>query len=833
VTSFDYGGVSRVDRTVSVQGSSGPTNVTVREIYDRFGRLRRVDEPVGSGNSWLYDYDEGDRLVKVTASAPGLPTQTRTFDYDGRGFLTKECHPEKGPPGSVNACVTYDTLDARGHAGRSLIGGRTLDFTYDKAERLLSVTAVGAGHLLKALTYDDGATGTASRLDGRLHTATRHNWVNLPWDNIGADVDVEVTESYAYDGVGGRVSDRTTDLVRPSPYGTSTFSQAFTWTPLGDPDVMDYPTCTGVACPSGKTDFQVDHGYEAGYLTSIVSSTGQNWIEEIRYHPNGLWSEIDHRNNWTDRQTIASHGMQRPLELSAENGLGQEQYTTGTFAYDGAGNVKAMGADSFTYDAHNRLASARIDGDDYSYAYDAYGNLTSQTWAAGTPVTTVSICIDSQKNRIAETPSGGCMLIADQDYHGNLVELQGFEHQYDALDMPIHRNPAPTPPDHTYVYTADDERLWFINAGGGPPPADGGSGTAWEGLFLRDLDGKLLRQYSKEDARPFVPPDSVYTAPFTVSRDSIHRHGQLAVIQSGSVIRHQHLDHLGTPRAISAGSGALVSTHKYTPYGKELGGSSGNAQQFTGHERDSHGAGEDDNLDYMHARFYSPYVGRFLSSDKAAVWKPQAPQTWNRNAYALDSPIRYMDPEGTEPIDPTLATFLGDYFGHDVSHLRVFGGPFSRFITRLFGAEAVTFGQRILFGKGHWELYEAKDRIGVALAGHEVRHTLQYADKGRLAFLIQYAAQAIKARGVPQDMPLERIAYRDEAILLDLLRDEELLRSIQNGTFSPGRSLGSISISIAPSTTGWHTSLVPFLPASIYDAFAAGLVCIEGVCAGG
>jgi hypothetical protein len=114
-----------------------------------------------------------------------------------------------------------------------------------------------------------------------------------------------------------------------------------------------------------------------------------------------------------------------------------------------------------------------------------------------------------------------------------------------------------------------------------------------------------------------------------------------------------------------------------------------------------------------------------------------------------------------------------------------------------------------------------------------VRHTLQYADKGRLAFLIQYAAQAIKARGVPQDMPLERIAYRDEAILLDLLRDEELLRSIQNGTFSPGRSLGSISISIAPSTTGWHTSLVPFLPASIYDAFGAGLVCIEGVCAGG
>lgn len=106
---------------------------------------------MGSGKSWLYDYDEGDRLVGVTASTPNLETQTRTFDYDGRGFLVVECHPEKGTPGSANGCTSYQTLDARGHAGSSLIGGRTLDFVYDKAERLLSVTAAGAGHLLKEL----------------------------------------------------------------------------------------------------------------------------------------------------------------------------------------------------------------------------------------------------------------------------------------------------------------------------------------------------------------------------------------------------------------------------------------------------------------------------------------------------------------------------------------------------------------------------------------------------------------------------------------------------------------------------------------------------------
>jgi RHS repeat-associated protein len=399
----------------------------------------------------------------------------------------------------------------------------------------------------------------------------------------------------------------------------------------------------------------IDHGYEAGYLTSIVSPPDVSWIEEIRYHPNGLWSEIDHRNNWTERQTIASHGMQRPLALSAENAAGQQQYTTGSFAYDGAGNVKAMGADSFHYDAHNRLAGGTIDGQGYGYTYDAYGNLTSHTRAG----TTVSICIDSRKNRMEEPGSSCPYLEAHQSYFGNIETLQTTNYVYDALDMPIHRNPEPVPPDHTYVYTADEERLWFINAGGGPPPGDGGGGvTAWEGLFLRDLDGKLLRQYSKETTTPFTPPDSAYTAPFTVSRDSIHRNGQLAVVRlPDGVIRHQHLDHLGTPRAISAGNGALVSTHKYSPDGKELGGSSGNALQFTGHERDSHGAGEDDNLDYMHARFYSPYVGRFLSLDRADSATAPQPMSWNRYLYALGNPQKYVDPNGGWAFPWKLADF--------------------------------------------------------------------------------------------------------------------------------------------------------------------------------
>jgi hypothetical protein len=52
----------------------------------------------------------------------------------------------------------------------------------------------------------------------------------------------------------------------------------------------------------------------------------------------------------------------------------------------------------------------------------------------------------------------------------------------------------------------------------------------------------------------------------------------------------------------------------------------------------------------MHARYYKPYWGRFLSVDpvlniKGSLRKPQA---WNRYSYVMNNPVRYTDPDGRE-----------------------------------------------------------------------------------------------------------------------------------------------------------------------------------------
>lgn len=51
-------------------------------------------------------------------------------------------------------------------------------------------------------------------------------------------------------------------------------------------------------------------------------------------------------------------------------------------------------------------------------------------------------------------------------------------------------------------------------------------------------------------------------------------------------------------------------------------------------------------LDYMHARYCSPLLGRFLSVDPVNSAGPKTPQTWNKYAYVMGNPLRFVDPTG-------------------------------------------------------------------------------------------------------------------------------------------------------------------------------------------
>lgn len=55
-------------------------------------------------------------------------------------------------------------------------------------------------------------------------------------------------------------------------------------------------------------------------------------------------------------------------------------------------------------------------------------------------------------------------------------------------------------------------------------------------------------------------------------------------------------------------------------------------------------------LDYMHARYYSAHLGRFVSVDPSGAAARTLPQSWNRYAFNLNNPLRLVDPDGESPI---------------------------------------------------------------------------------------------------------------------------------------------------------------------------------------
>jgi RHS repeat-associated protein len=323
-------------------------------------------------------------------------------------------------------------------------------------------------------------------------------------------------------------------------------------------------------------------------------------------------------------------------------------WTTGTYAYDGAGNISSIGRTAtaigqrFVYDAYGRLTSGMAANEKQTYTYDRFGNIrtiarATVTGSVQSPITTTTSTIhlgaDPENNRLSLRSVGGQAMNASADYDGEgrltAWHTSGGSYTYDALGMITTWSGAADGKLRRYIYTPSEERLLTIVV------APGGSEASSE-WTLRDAGGKVLRRLQRSNEQ------------WRWKRDYIYLNGSLlaAEVETSAKTLHFFNDHLGTPRLITGNGGVQISRHDYLPFGVELTASNQDAEclKFTGHERD------ESDLDYMHARYYSPGVGRFLSVDR--VQGTQAlPQSWNKYSYTRNSPIQRIDPDGNADVD--------------------------------------------------------------------------------------------------------------------------------------------------------------------------------------
>lgn len=297
--------------------------------------------------------------------------------------------------------------------------------------------------------------------------------------------------------------------------------------------------------------------------------------------------------------------------------------------YDGSGNVRQIGKDAFVYDHVGRLVQADVNGTRRNFEYDKFGNRKKCIQNAGKPGESdcQGYTINSDDNRIVEAGY-------DLAGAGTVVSLGIHNYSYDEFTM-LKRDQTADPRE--FLYTASDERIAVHHV----------NSRSWR-WTVRDQANNVIREYTSDGG-----PNG--TSTFRWTKDYVWRDKLLlaTVQREGATVTryHYHLDHLGTPRRITDKNDNMAGFHDYHPFGPEL--STGRDEpslttvKYTGHERDR--AGDPfGTLDYMHARYYNPDLGRFLTVDpilqiKRAIGKPQM---WNRYTYALNNPLVYTDPTG-------------------------------------------------------------------------------------------------------------------------------------------------------------------------------------------
>lgn len=632
-----YSANASLIRSTPLQLSSlGEALATVTELYDRFGRLVLLREGSGTNNAPVdtsYTYDAGNRLTSATTLG-----QTRTFTYDHRGLLTASTSPEK-------AAVSYGPYDARGHALRVVDGPFDLTYAYDAAERLRTVTQTG-GADLKTFTYATAnvpagcTSGCTEWSNGHLLSATRRH------DDAALGGTVNVTETWHYADPAGRPSSRDTSISSTTLLPGATFTTSQTYDALGQVRQLTYPRCTAPAACAAATPLRnASRAYAHGWLTSVDGDAGN--YATLSYQPNGLVATVSHANGVDETWIGDPSGLPRPcaifasgkgthltanasapcgttfaLDAGATTGV---QWTTGRYAYDGAGNVTSIGMKRYVYDAASRLV-AENDGSAYwsTYRYDPFGNLTQQSF-----VHQGGDFVARSLSATPVDPSTNHLTAATYDAAGNMTataaDASASTFTWDAAGTM--RSLADPGRELHFLYTAGDERIATVALPPSLVPR-----TTWT---LRGFDNQLLRTVTNDGTS------------WSWTEDEVWRDGALLATVTPTTTRHPILDHLGTPRLITDTSPtASPASNDFSSFGSGGTLASGSLQ-FTAHERDF-GPDATRTFDYMHARYYSAALSRFLSVDPAvdAARASHEPQLWNGYAYARGNPLTAKDPTG-------------------------------------------------------------------------------------------------------------------------------------------------------------------------------------------
>ncbi|MEG5082027.1 putative Ig domain-containing protein [Microcoleus sp. AT8-B4] len=584
---------NRKTETIFAGGTSTTTT------YDSKGQVTATTDP--NGKTTQFEYDANGQLKAVVDAL-----QKRTeYTYDSAGHLTSV----KDALGQVTA-YEYDDKGRRKAVIRP--DNKRSTFVYDDVANTVTITDLN--NKTVKYTYNDPNQVVAKQYQN-VSGAT----VSVTYATNG--LEETITDSrgatvYKYDSLGQVISRK--DPV--GPYLTSGNSIEYKY---------DSGQVSEVKTPTRTTGYTYD---SEGRLKTV--STPDMGTVTYEYDSLGNLWKTSYPNNLAETRTYDNLGRLDVVKTAKIDPITQQELqviSSFDYAVDAVGNRKEVVEQNgrkveYEYDDLNRLLEEKVSNDPngnnrvLGYTYDAVGNRLTKTDS----VSGVTTYTYNNLNQLDFLNASGVVTDYTYDDSGNLIsEVTGNN-------------------STVYRWENDGEnRLVGV--------------TVTEGGITRNVEykyndrgirvGKVVdgveTRYLIDELQPYSQVVEEYDAAGNPKASYVYGYDLVGKLQ-GNQPSFYHADGLGSTRLLTNGLGGVTDSYSYDAYGNLIAatGGSNNAYLFAGEQRDT-----ETGLDYLRARYYDPFLGRFVSAD-AYEGTLNDPMSLHDYQYAHANPVVNTDPSG-------------------------------------------------------------------------------------------------------------------------------------------------------------------------------------------